>query len=1166
MLRIHLFGQPRFFDNTEPLRFSVPPKTLPLVAFLLLHAEQVIKRETVAFTLWADDPEPIARANLRRHLHYLRRALPCPPQDLPWFSTDAETIQWNPRADYWLDTAEFENLANQAEHHANAVALYTGDLLANVYDDWVVYERERLRNLYFATLHQLVLAHRTRGELSQAILYANQLFIADPLREDTLRQLITLRYQSGDRAGALDEYARFVRRLSTELNVTPMPETVALYEAVVRNSPLPGTAPTIQVEPSHRSKPFMLPFVGRDSDVERLHSAWQCAAQGQGSIVLIGGEAGIGKTRLASEIAQFVEAQGARVLWGSTAFAEPVPYQSVTEALSSVLALLAALEINPVWLSAIVPLIPALVSRRTDLTQLSPLDPDRERARLFEALARCFEGLAQPRPILLILEDLHWAGAATLAWLDFFARRVSSHRILVLLTYRDEETARAHLWRDLRRRLQTENQVVHCALTRLSANDIENLVNAISNSANSRWVRRDPASLAQNLFAASGGNPLFLTELISNFDDAHPATPGDAIPQQVQMTITNRVARLSEPTRQFAEIAAVIGSAFDIELVRAACGWDEAQTLDAVDELLDQHLIREASGHGHFDYAFTHALHQSAIYADIPESTRRRRHHRVARVMEQVYIDRLDDLASQLALHLEYAGETTRAAEYLARVARRAQMIYADQDALDHIAHALELGADEQTQFNLILLRETIHSRRGDRDAQRIDLDELEQSTKRLNDPDAECELLRRRIFFWRALGERQHEATAIDALAACALKRNAKCWQAESVQALATYQVLVGQYNAAYSSLGQALALHRELDDANNQVQCFCLLAEVAIHRGEWAHVQSLLDEATALAETRGNYALLIQTWRTTSGVLFARQDFDAAARLANQMLERCCAIGDREGEADAHARLGAIAARKFQIQSAREHYDQARELYAALEKRQGLAGVTINRAVLASRLGHYAESLEAYAQAEKLFQSLNDLRGQVISALNISIVNLFRGDYSAAKTAAQRGLEVARAMNAAVMEANALANLGAAERDLGEWSQAIVHMQAGLAIRRQLGQPAELGTDLCDLTMAYLRMGDVVSARKCADEMLALHAAEAATMMHPQYILWAGSQTYRALGEHNRARELLDRAYQVLQEQAAAIPDAESRITFFDLPFNREIREAFTTETRRI
>ena len=1165
MLRIYLFGHPRFLADNQPLKFSAPPKTLPLCAYLLLHAPQPLARETVAFTLWADEPEAAARANLRRHLHYLRRALPPAPENAPWFLSDAETLRWNPHADFWLDAAAFEQYANDPTRRAEAIPLYTGDLLAHLYDDWIFYERERLRNLFFATLHQLVLAARAAGELARAITFANQLLTADPLREDTLRQLIALRYQTGDRAGALDEYARFVRRLETELNVAPMPETLALYEAVARNAPLPGTAP-IEIAPSHHTPPFTLPFVGRATEMENLRAAWQRAAHSHGGIVLIGGEAGIGKTRLASEFAQFVETQGARVVWGATAFAEPLPYQAIANALSSVLALVAALEINPIWLSALVPLLPALTSRRADLGRLAPLDPERDRARLFEAMARCFEGLAQPRPLLIILEDLHWAGAATLAWIEFFARRLAQHRILVLLTYRDEEITHAQVWRDLRRRLQTENRVTHCPLTRLTATDVENLVSALASETQQSppaeleiASQRTPAmpSHASQLFAASGGNPLFLTELMRDF----AATAGGAaIPAQAHDAIARRVVRLSEPARTFVEIAAVIGDAFGIELARAACGWDEAQTLDAVDELLDHHLIREAGDRTGFDYAFTHNLHQAAIYAAIPAATRRRRHHRIARVLEELCADQRDDLASQLAVHFERAGETQRAAEYLVRVAHRAQMVSADQDALEQIAHALALAPNERTRFDLIALRETIQSRRGERDAQRADLGELAQLARALDDADARCEVLRRQILFWRALGQRTEEATTIETLTTCAFAHDAKrqAWQAEALQQRAAHQVLLGQYDAAQTSLERALVLHRELNDMNNQVHCFCLLAEVALQRGQWAYVQAFLDQATALAEQRGNYALLIQTWRTTSGVLFARQDFDAAARLAQQMLERCCALGDREGEADAHARLGAIAARQFQIQTAREHYDHARALYTALEKRQGLAGVTINRAVLASRLGRYAESLAAYADAEKLFQSLDDLRGQVVSALNLSIVNLFRGNYASAKIAAQRGLDLARAMNAAVMEANALANLGAAERDLGELPAAIAHMQAGLAIRRQLDQPAELGTDLCDLTIAFLRAGEVGMARTCTEEMLALYAAQAATMMHPQYILWASAQTYRALGDHPRARELLAEADRTLEEKAAAIPDVESRATFFDLPFNREIRAA--------
>jgi len=132
MLRIHLLGQPRFFDGAEPLKFSAPPKTLPLWAYLLLHSAQSLKRETVAFTLWTDEPESVARANLRRHLHYLRNALPRAPRHSPWLLIDAETLQWNPQSDFRLDTAEFEKLCNIPEQRAGAVALYAGDFLERV--------------------------------------------------------------------------------------------------------------------------------------------------------------------------------------------------------------------------------------------------------------------------------------------------------------------------------------------------------------------------------------------------------------------------------------------------------------------------------------------------------------------------------------------------------------------------------------------------------------------------------------------------------------------------------------------------------------------------------------------------------------------------------------------------------------------------------------------------------------------------------------------------------------------------------------------------------------------------------------------------------------------------------------------------------------------------
>ena len=268
MLRIHLFGPLRLLVDDAPWKFAAPPKAAPLLAYLLLHrGEQPLAREALAFTLWPDDPEPGARANLRRHLHQLQRALPPAPADRPWLISEATTIQWNPAADYWLDVAEFERLSQTEAATAEAAPLYTGDLLENVYDDWLFYERERLRDLYFAGLTSLVLQGRAARNYPEALAYARQLLARDPLREDTVRQVLALRYESGDRAGAIQEYERFTRRLKEELAVDPMPETAAWFEAIVRNARLPGS------DEARAADEMALAPRGQVGDLPEVHAA-----------------------------------------------------------------------------------------------------------------------------------------------------------------------------------------------------------------------------------------------------------------------------------------------------------------------------------------------------------------------------------------------------------------------------------------------------------------------------------------------------------------------------------------------------------------------------------------------------------------------------------------------------------------------------------------------------------------------------------------------------------------------------------------------------------------------------------------------------------------------------------------------------------------------------
>lgn len=315
MLQIHLFGHLRLLVDGQPYRFHTLPKTPLLLAYLLLHRDTAVPRDHLAYLLWDDVPESEARANLRRHLHDLRRALP-PTAD--WVFSDAKSVQWQPAAPTWLDVAEFERLSQDTGRLAEAITLYTGDLLQELYDDWLIPHREQLRALYFTAVTRLMERERSRGDLPQAMIYARQLLQHDPLREDVARTLILMRHESGDRAGAMQLYQQFLTRLEEELGVAPMPETTAIYDAIVTNTPIPppqqvispSSAHPITLTPAHpisSAPPHNLParltsFVGRQQEMSQV-----CRLlNGSTRLLTITGPGGSGKTRLALEAARWL--------------------------------------------------------------------------------------------------------------------------------------------------------------------------------------------------------------------------------------------------------------------------------------------------------------------------------------------------------------------------------------------------------------------------------------------------------------------------------------------------------------------------------------------------------------------------------------------------------------------------------------------------------------------------------------------------------------------------------------------------------------------------------------------------------------------------------------------------------------------------------------------
>ena len=1162
-LNIHLLGQPKLLLDSTPFKFNAPPKTLPLLAYLLLHRQQTLERQHAAFAIWPDDSESNARANLRRHIHQIQHALPPAASGQPWLVSDSRTIGWNPQADFQLDVAEFERLAALPDHLEEAASCYLGDLLETVYDDWVFFERERLLNQYYDILTRLVFQHRARRDFPKAIAFARQLLTRDPFREDTLRQLITLRYESGDRAGAIQEFNAFERRLRDEIGVSPMPETQALHELVIHNDRLPdfGSAPASEsgLVAGDEKLPAFLPFVGRESEMERVSAWWSRAARGHGGLSLIGGEAGVGKSRLARQVALLVESQGGRVLTGRTSPQETQPYQSIVEALQSVLPLLAAQEDDRMRLSILSVLLPELKTRSA-LPKLPPLDAERERIRLFDAVASSLEGLASPRPVLLLLEDLHWAGEATAALVEFLARRAARCPILILGTYRDEETPRIHPLRQLRRRLQVDATVEHLALSRLSAKAVDSLLTSLP--AESLPATSGGQSLSARLYADSEGNPLFVGMLLQNWRE-RGQPEAESVPGGIRAVIGRQLEGLSPAARAFAEAAAVLGPAFNAEAAREIGGWDESQSHDALRALMKGHLVWETEGRSRFDYSFSHHLIQSVLYTEIPAAKRQRRHLLAAEALTDLYPEQRDELAGELAAHYDRGGAPEQAIPHYFTAARQRLAVFADAEALAATGRALDLieadpaAASPRVTFDLLLLRESIHRRRGERDEQRADLERLKQLTAELDEPELVCEILKRQIQFYRALDDHPAQLAKVEALKQQAQTIGSTYWQAEAVFAEGNYRKIIQDFPEAIERLEEALDIYRDTH-VDEQVHCCCLLAEIFIIQRKSVEAEAWAQKALALCKNAApTYPLLYTLWSLSANGLTAK-DLERCLRYAGELLESAERAHDLMWQAAAQRLMGMAYQRQFRIVEARQRLNAALDLYRLIQKPKGCALTLQSLGHVDISLGNYAAAIHNYEQAYQLGERLGNVDGMASEAINLSYAASLQEDYAAEKEYAQRGVSLARQINNRFLESMSLQNLGEAERELGDLDSARQHLNEALSLLEDATLVLERASVLTDLALAHWKAGDLPLALQTVEQVLSSYPEVEGKDDNVHRFLWVAAQVLRAAEQPGRAAQVLEQAYRAFQKDLAAIPEAESRQTFAGMNHNRQIAAA--------
>jgi len=559
-LGVCLLGQPQFLHYGRPFRFAASRRALALTCYLILKRRAPVSRGAVTLAIWPDDDEATARAALRRELHRAVKALPEAGSE-PWILADQTELRWNEAADVWLDIDEFERYVAERDPEPvrEAVELYRGELLDGLEDEWIFADRERLRAANAAALGRLLATARSTHDYETAIGFAGRILTEDPFREDVVRTLISLRYESGDRAGALHEAERYAKLYREELGVGLMPETEALRFSISRGEP-GGSANDVagvSDERERRIAGFTPAFVGRTKEFQTAVGLWHRAMRGVGTTLFVSGEAGIGKSRLVEELALVAERQGGRVLIGHTSAPERLPYEAIATALGNAVPLLASVRADPATrtsLDRIVPGLSPLPAPRSGANGSS--DMEREQTRLFASLAHYVSALAHTRPLLLVLEDVHWARPSTLAALQALAGAAAKSRVLVVATLREESIGEAQ--HNARRDLVASELATALPLARLSAEDARAIVRSMP-----RAQAFDDASI-EELARFSEGNAFYLIEGMVGF-----AGPGGKLPSEsdaVADMINARVERMDEAVVDVASVAANIGERFTLRV------------------------------------------------------------------------------------------------------------------------------------------------------------------------------------------------------------------------------------------------------------------------------------------------------------------------------------------------------------------------------------------------------------------------------------------------------------------------------------------------------------------------------------------------------------------------------------------------------------------------
>jgi DNA-binding SARP family transcriptional activator len=708
------------------------PKQRAVLAALVLEPNRVVPLYRLLDQLWGDEPPPRATATLQAYVSNLRRILE--PHRRPRAPATALVTQ---APGYLLRVAPgridflvFEALATKGRQlladgkpraardaFTESLALWRGRALADLLDErFSQLTATRLEDERLDALEGRIDAELALGQHAAIIPELEHLVTEHPYRERFWYLLLLSLYRAGRQADALTGFQRVRALFSEDLGIDPGAALRTLEGEILQQSPsLDWKPPVEEVEEVERtgtepSEPPMisspapagepgqgrLPIVGRDPQLAHIESLAEEVDRGRGRLLLLSGEPGIGKSRLAEEFAaKIASTSGAKVAWGRSYEGEGSPafwpWIQVFRRFADVANGRGAASLS----SEVERLLGGDAMDGDELADLARQDPAAARARLYDSASRLLIELAAIHPIVIIVDDLQWADVPSLELLQFLAPQMTDARILVIGIHRDVELSAGAPLAQALGALAREPVVRRMSLSGLSKQEVAELFREVSDASLG-------SSLVETVHDRTEGNPFFVWELIRLIDSEGrlqtPQTLAHAIPAGVRDVVRRRVARLPERTVTVLTSAAVIGREFDFLLLERVCGLPQESALDHIEAALMTGMIADVEGRvGR--YRFAHDLVREALSAELSGLRKARLHARVATVLEALHGAENPDHILELAGHMWEGRIHLDPARVAAALIRGSEVAFAQLD-YDHARVQLERSIEIMRAVN----------------------------------------------------------------------------------------------------------------------------------------------------------------------------------------------------------------------------------------------------------------------------------------------------------------------------------------------------------------------------------------------------------------------------------------------------------------------------------